>query len=160
MTDIYSFYEIAPYTGGLERLDVQDVSDTWSNLRDLAQHDLATLDERVIAAVPAARVRPGSNRGGGAHLFVYRVYEPAAESGVDPVVVGILIRPADAALADHFRVSGDIAGDSSGDIIFELPQREVIGLTAMTEAVRDISTLLATHADSVIASLVDASRKE
>ena len=152
MTNSISFYEIAPYTGGLERLDVHDISDDWSNVRDLVQHDLAALDETVLNAVPAANVRPGSNRGGGAHLFAYRVYEPAAGSGVDPVVAGILVSPAGAASTDQFKVSGDIAGESSGDIIFELPPRNVIGWTAMTEAVRDISTILARQADAVVAA--------
>jgi len=156
-----AFYAIAPHTGGLERLDIDDVSDAWSNLRNLVQHDLAALDGSVLAAVPAARVRPGSNRGGGAHLFVYRVYEPAAGSSVDPVVAGILVRPAaGAASADHFNVSGDIAGESIGDVLFELQSREVIGWTAMTEAARDISTVLVRQASAIAAALEDASRQE
>ncbi len=159
MTNKPVFYEIAPQTGGLERLDIHDISDDWSNLRDLVQHDLAALDKDVLAGLPAARVRSGSNRGGGAQLFVYRVYEPPAGSDVDPVVSGVLIRPAGSASVDHFKVSGDIAGEATGDILFECQPQEVIGWTAMTEAARDISSVLVRHANAVVAGLEDASRQ-
>jgi hypothetical protein len=80
--------------------------------------------------------------------------------GIDPIVAGILIRPVVASSADHFTVSGDIAGESSGDILFESQSREVIGWTAMTEAARDISNVLVGQANAVAAALEDASRQD
>jgi hypothetical protein len=93
-------------------------------------------------------------------LFVYRVYEPCAGSGIDPVVVGVLIRRIGAASAESFNVSGDIAGESSGDQLFECPPRDAIGWTAMTEAARDIANALALQSIAVAAALENVSRRE
>jgi hypothetical protein len=155
-----SFYQISPRTADLERLDIQGISDDWTSLRALLHHDLAALDHVVSTAVPRTRVRVESNQGGGAHLFVYRVYESGLLNGIDPVVVGILIRPVADAPSDHFAVSGDIAGESRGDILFEAKPREVIGWTSLTEAARDVATELVCQDVAVIAALQDASRQE
>ena len=103
-------------------------------------------------------MRVESNRGGGAHLFVYRVYDSGPQSGIDPVVVGILVRPVAGATADRYEVVGDIAGEERGDILFEVKAREVIGWTALTEVVRDVAAGLAGQAEPVIRAPRDASR--
>jgi hypothetical protein len=154
MTNTPRFYEIAPRTAGLERLDT---SDGWSELRDLVQHDLSALDHDISGT---AGVRAGSNQRGDADLFVYRVYEPAPGSGIDPVVVGIIVRPTSETSPDHFTVSGDIAGEMKGDILFDVRPRNVIGRMARNEAARDISSELCRQGAIVSAALQDAARKE
>src|SRR2546423_6097648 len=121
------FYQLAPQTSGLERLVVREDSNDWARLRDLLQHDLEVLDTPVFTALPTSRSRAGSNRGGNVHLFTYRVYEPATNSGIDPVVCGVLISPG--ADGESFRVTGDISGESRGDVLFEIPNRAVVGWT-------------------------------
>jgi hypothetical protein len=163
MTKTLDFYEIAPRTAGFDRLviyDLTDSDDVWPTLRDLVQQDLALLDNVVLAAVPGASVRPGSNGGGGARLFAYRRFEPVAGSGIDPVVVGVLVRPVTGLSADHVNVSGDIAGELSGDILFESPPQEAVGRNAMTEAARDIASKLARQADVIAMALQDTCRRE
>jgi hypothetical protein len=159
MSTALPFYNMAPRIAELDRLDMREASDDWAHLRESVQNDLAVLDTGVLAALPNTRVRPGSNRGGGAHLFTYRVYEPAPGSAIDPVVVGVLIRPVSENSPDRFMVSGDIAGESSGDILFESPPREVVGRLAMTGAACDVAEILARQVDKVIAALVNSDRE-
>jgi hypothetical protein len=155
-----SFYDIEPRAKDIDRLDVRDSAEQWVSLRDILQRDLAALDERMTVLVPGARARNGSNQGGGTHLFVYRVFEPEAGTGIDPVVAGISIRPGGTETDDHFSVSGDISGESSGDILFELGSRNVIGWRSMTEAARDISAVLARQPEIIAAAVRDVSRRE
>lgn len=130
----------------------------WSGVRDLVQSKLAALDGPVRAQLPSARARPASNRGGGAHLFTYRVYE--SDAGVDPVVVGVTIGPNPAESNGGFRVRGDIAGETLGDVLFELPPQDAAGWEATADATRVTSETLARQADHVVAALRDRSRKE
>src|SRR5687767_3505717 len=116
MTSTPAFYEVPPLTKGLDRLDVRDVRD-WSDVAAIIQHDLASLVQSVLTRVSGCSSRGGSNRGGGAHLFAYRRYAPATADGVDPVVAGIIVRPGGS--WDHFRVSGDLAGEAIGDVLYE-----------------------------------------
>ena len=160
MINAHVGYEVVPATTGLERLDIRDMSGDWSSVRDLVQHDLCALDQMVLTALPCTRVRAGSNRGGGAHLFVYRAYDPAPGSGIDPVVAGVLIRSSAAGPGDPFLVSGDIAGESRGDVLLEHPSREVIGWLPMNEAARDVAVTLAGRANIIAAALRDGSRQE
>lgn len=159
MTATPQFYEFDPRTDDLDRLDVRgDFDGDWDRVCGHVHGDLAALDHAVRSALPSARVRAESNRGGGAQLFAYHVYDPGPEAGIDPAVVGILVRAVPGAPADHYEVSGDIAGEERGDILYEADAREVMGWTALTEAVRDVAAQLAGQTEAVIKALRDASR--
>lgn len=119
---------------------------------------LAAIDDAVRLAVPAVRVRVESNRGGGAHLFAYRVYDAGPNAGIDPVVVGILVRHVAGESTDHYGIRGDIAGEERGDVLYETSVRESIGWTALTEGVRDTAARLVRQTDTVIKALQDESR--
>jgi hypothetical protein len=147
-----------PRTAGLERLDGREPAADWTQVRDLVQTDLAAIDAAVRAGLPMANVRFGSNRDGAGRLFVYRVYEPRASPQIDPVVVGIVVAPTGP--ADTFRVSGDIAGELLGDVLFEVPPREITGREALTEAARDAVGTLAQRSGIVLTALRDVSRHE
>ena len=110
---------------------------------------LQSLDAEVKRDVPNLRVKPGRNCVGRRNLFVYRVFQPASESKVDPVVVGVVCSPGE----NGFMVRGDIAGEIIGDILFEVPDKEVIGRLATLEAVRDTAERLAANAFTVALAL-------
>jgi hypothetical protein len=159
MTDTLRFYEVNPRTDHLDRLDVRGGFDAdWNLVRDHVHSDLAALDDPVRSAVPSVRVRTESNRGGGAHLFAYRVYYLTPNVGIDPIVVGVLVRPVAGASADHYEVSGDIAGEERGHILSDVGAREVIGWTALTEAVRGVATELAGQVQVVVDALRNTKR--
>lgn len=156
------YYEIPPRTIGIERLDILEEAAEWMRIRDLVQSDLRELDDSIRHALPDVRIRAGSNHGGRTLLFTYRVYEAGPETGIDPVVVGVRISRAGSGSAgdERFAVTGDIAGEALGDILFELAPREVQGFVAVIEQARDLSSTLARHADEVVAALRDGSRRE
>ena len=157
MIEAIEFIQIPPARAGLERLDFREAAGDWPRLRDLVQSDLGALDAGVFAALPTARVHTGWNRDGAGCFFAYRVYDPPPSSPIDALVVGVSVKPV---LADTFRVAGDIAGEALGDVLFEVPPREVMGWVAMTEAVRDTAEALAQQPHIVQAALQDASRFE
>jgi hypothetical protein len=158
---IVKFYDLPPQTEGLERLDIRDdeIAEDWFRVADLVQSDLMTLDPSIRESLPEMRVQYGTNRGGGAHLFVYRAYDAGPAVAIDPVVVGITISP-DVGGEDRYKISGDIAGEGLGDILFEAPMRNVIGWESMLSAARDTSDKLAIQVERIGRALRDPSRQE
>lgn len=134
-----------------------DPYQVWPDADRAVQVELAALDEAVRRAVPGVRVRPGSNVAKAWLLFSYRVYDPPTDSGVDPVVVGVSISRA--STSGTITVRGDIAGETLGDVLFDVPDRTSIDKTQAVEAARAMGAQLSQQADIVIAALGDESRQ-
>jgi hypothetical protein len=153
------FYDAPPRTYGLDRLDMRGDNETgndWSDLRDMVQGELARLDIPVRAGLRSVETQTGWNRGGGANLFAYRTYD-APNSGIDPVVVGVTILSDPA--GESYVIRGDIAGETIGDIVFEVPAKAVVGWDQVARAARDVSQDLAARPNHVLDALRDSSRK-
>lgn len=135
---------------GLERLDLLD----WDEIHDAVQAILQSLDAEVKRAAPEVCVKSDRNAVRERDLFSYRVYQPGPDSKVDPVVVGVVC-----ALGENgFVVRGDISGETIGDVLFEVPEKEVVGRLAFLEAARNASERLAGQASTVASALQQAQR--
>jgi hypothetical protein len=123
----------------------------------LLQTDLASMDDVIRAAVPTVRVLPGSNSARAWALFCYRVYAPAPDADIDPVVVGVNFSHPDPSGA--ISVSGDIAGETLGDVLSDVPPVRATNRHAAEEAAHDVIAKLRGRADEVIRALNDGSRR-
>jgi hypothetical protein len=56
-------------------------------------------------------------------------------------------------------VYGDISGETSGDVLFDLPVAEVVGKLAVLEKARDLSENLVKHAPEIAAALANPGRR-
>ena len=104
------------------------------------------------------RVRSGSNHGKSWRLFSYRAFESQPNSGIDPVVVGLTFAAANE--SNGFLISGDMSGESLGDVIFEIPRQEAYGSMAIIAAARDMCRKLIAGSQKVGAALRDSSRRK
>ena len=130
---------------------------TWDELEHWLQIDLSAMDALIRAAVPSAQTRPGSNSSRAWVLHCYRVYTPAPGTDIDPVVVGISISRPDGAGA--YTVRADIAGETLGDVLVELPPRRAASQLEAGRVARLLGEELLRHADAVIRALRDETRR-
>ena len=145
-------FEEAVTLDGLDRLDLIDID----ALGQAVQHyfdDLAVAVTRADARLP--RPIGQSNYGGCWLLFSYRTFHPPTGSDVDPVVAGVTVSRVG---SDLFRIAGDIAGEGSGDILFEVAARERMGSLAVEGACGDVAAELARQWDVVVRALHDGQR--
>jgi hypothetical protein len=138
-------------TDGLERVDLLD----WDELHDTAQSILQELDRLIVEICPETCVAPGRNAIRGGDLFSYRTYRLAG-SEIDPVVVGIVCASSQTGIV----VRGDITGETHGDVLFEVPEREAVGRLSILEAVRDITEALSKQFGAVAAAIQDVRRND
>ena len=140
-------YEPISRVEGLERLDLLDLDE----IDDLVQGILREINPQL----PGVQAHSGRNAGRSWLLFSYRTFEPPPASGIDPVVVGInLSRGSQGVL-----VSGDIAGELSGDIIFDVPAREFTGKVVIETAAEQVAESLRHQVDRIRAALIDSDRR-
>jgi hypothetical protein len=138
---------------GVERLDLQDLD--WEEVHDAIQLVLQGLDEPVSDACAGVVASMGSNAARGLHLFSYRVYHPPLGANVDPVVVGINFTPGSHGTIVH----GDVAGETLGDVLFDVSPREIIEKSDILKTARDVSEQLARQGKIVAAALEDPRRQ-
>ena len=150
-------YEPIYTLDGLERLAVID-QNAWDEVDRLIQSHLAALDDAVRNAVPGVRIRPGCNQSGAWSLYSYRVYASPQATNPDPVVVGVACATRDN--CELVSLHGDICGETLGDILFEIPGQEVMGMLATKEIAQDISKRLSEQSDIVTAALKNPGRQE
>lgn len=145
-------FDEAVMLDGLDRLDLIDLD---ALDRAVQQH----FDDLAAAVTEAdARLRRPlgqSNDGGCWLLFSYRTFRPLAGSDVDPVVAGVTVSRVG---SDLFRVAGDVAGESSGDVLFEVAARERMGSLAVLDACHDVAAELARQCGVIVRALHDRHR--
>ena len=134
-----------------ETLDLLD----WDEVHNSIQLILAALDSKVANSSPGVTIKPGRNSARAWDLFSYRVYQSAAAAEIDPVVVGIVCSRTDRGFVIH----GDIAGETRGDILFEVTDREAIGKPAVIDATHDTAELLAKQSEIVAAAVANGNRR-
>jgi hypothetical protein len=137
---------------GIERLEILD----WDEIHDAVQSVLQGLDEPVGRLVAGYRKVVGRNSGGAWALYSYRVYQPPEDSDVDPVVVGVSFSHGN---SGSIKISGDISGETLGDVLVDLPSREVMGKLAVVESARNVSDALASRAADIARALADVRRR-
>jgi hypothetical protein len=148
---------LAPLTSA-ERLDVGENKIDWDQIDQIVQAELAAIDRAIIPSTSTVRIRGGSTHGRTWHLFSYRAFEPLPETGIDPVIAGLTF--AAAKEGNAFLISGDISGESLGDILLEVPPQEVTGPTMLIATTRDMCRSLVAGSDKVAAALREPSRQQ
>jgi hypothetical protein len=121
---------------GLDRFDVEapmlrpatnddavpmDVKD-WDEIHRVVQGVFSDMTERVRRETPSIRSRGGRSSGRSFPLFTFRTFDLGEGQEIDPVIVGIIFEHAKSETRMVLR--GDIGGECSGRVDFELPERE------------------------------------
>jgi len=147
-----------PRLTSVEPLDGSENKIDWDQIDRIVQAELAAIDRAIIPSQSTIRIRGGSTHGRTWHLFSYRAFEPQSDTGIDPVIAGLTF--AAAKESNTFSISGDISGESLGDVLFEVPRHEVTGPTALIAAARDVCRKLVAGSDKIVAALKDTLRQQ
>lgn len=134
-------------TGGIDRSELLDLDGIHEAVQGILRH----LDSQL----PGVRAHSGRNTGGSWLLFTYRTFEPAAGSAIDPVVVGVTLSHGNQGVV----VRGDIAGELSGDVLFQVPAHELSAGEGVREAVEAMARRLSLEASGIRDALTDAHRR-
>ena len=130
-------------------------SDLWTEVHTEVQSQLAILEGEVRRRVPAARATSGRTKGSRFFLFSYRTFA-IPDSRLDPVVAGVLFRPADRGVA----VEADVSGEYTGDCISPAFSATVANSKEeLLTTARQLAQRLLESADVIAAALEDSSRK-
>lgn len=151
MSDTYLMLAPPGQLDALDRLDLVD----WDEVHEAAQATLELLDSAVARLVPDVRVMPGRNSARAWNLFTYRVYRPPVGSEIDPVVVGVNFARGDTGVI----VKADIAGETRGDVLLELPATEVVGKLTVMERSLKLCAQLAGEGAAVARAITDRNRE-
>jgi len=138
-------------------MTVATVSIDTDELARLVQTELSSMDGVIRAAVPSTQVSQSSNSARAWAMFCYRVYATAPGTDIDPVVVGVNVSHADATGA--ISVSGDIAGETLGDVLTDVPPIRAMSGLAVEEAAREVVAKLKAHTAEVIRAITDETRR-
>jgi hypothetical protein len=107
-------------TYDLGRLEVED----WDEIHKIIQGVFGDMADRVRRHYPSIRSRGGRSSGCSFPLFTYRTFDLGGDQEIDPVIVGITFERAPS--EGFFVVRGDIGGEESGRIDFEVPEKEAV----------------------------------
>jgi len=151
MTTALAILPAQARTEGFERIDILD----WDEIHEAVQSVLQEMDQSILKCQPGVGIKCGKNQAPKWFLFSHRVYQPAGNSEIDPVVVGVDFAPGSHGVIVH----GDAAGETLGDVLLDLSPREVIGKLAILEAARDLAEQLTHHAACVAEALKDSRRQ-
>jgi hypothetical protein len=136
-----------------KRADLSQID--WNQVNRIVQREFRTLAGEVRRRWPHIRARAGRTSGRVFFLFAYCTFDVPEDHGIDPVVVGINFGPTPHGGA--VVVQGDISGEESGKVYYELPPREVPNQrVAILVAAREIARDLSNQADSIGENLVQA----
>jgi hypothetical protein len=130
-------------------------SELWNGVHASIQASLSRIDSALLPEIPQLRATGGRSSGKAFTLFSYRTYAAAASNDHEQIVVGVTLRPE----GDGYLASGDISGESSGDLLHEVAPRSVprspaaIGLAA-----QQIAEALVAASDAVREALLNPSR--
>lgn len=124
----------------------------WEALHEYIQQLLAPMRAEVEQRWPQVRSRPGKTFTEKMLLFSYCAFENPSQPEVDPVVVGVDFAPGPA--EDVVRVRGDLCGEETGSVWFEVPEQQVSRTQeALRKAAESVTTQLAAEADRVAEGL-------
>jgi hypothetical protein len=121
---------------------------------DAVQSVLRELDARIREKCANVAITAGHNSAGAWELFSYRVYQSPASFEIDPVVVGVVCTARD----ESIEIRGDIAGETTGDILYDVPAKNV-GKRGVLDAAREVAALLLEQQDLVSGAIVDPKRR-
>jgi hypothetical protein len=120
----------------------------WEQVNWVIQRAFRDLAERICRDDSGIHSRAGRTTAKAFLLFAYRTFYPLENAAVDPVVVGVNFQPSRA--QDVLLVGGDIAGEETGRVFFELPIQEVVHQrSAVLRAAEQIAGALSGQEDVV-----------
>jgi hypothetical protein len=127
-------------------------SELWNAVHESIQTALQRMDALLRAEFPELRITGGKSTGKAFTLFSYRSY---AAGDLEPVVVGVMFRPA----GDGFLASGDISGESTGEVFYEVAPLSIApNPSDITQAAQRIAIDLAAAVGPVREALLHPSR--
>jgi hypothetical protein len=128
----------------------------WEGVNTVVQEELRLLAAEVRKANPQITCQLSHSSANAWNLFSYATFASGMDGGdIDPVVAGIMF----SAGQSGTRVSGDIAGEELGDVLFELPQVEVKDRLALAKAARDTARKFAGQWKLITEALINTARK-
>ncbi len=132
------------------RLRIREAPADLSRIADRVEVPLAQLSEAVRQQIPASFSRPGRTKVGTTSLFVYQTFYLPGVPETEPVVVGIAFEPRD----NETIIRGDVSGEDSGTVYFELTQRRVdSGHGAILTVALDFASKLAEESAMIVDAL-------
>jgi hypothetical protein len=124
----------------------------WDLVYEAIQAIFEPMAEAIHRRRPDTRSRANRAAAHAFFLFAYRVFDVPMDHAIDPVVVGVEFAPAPT--NGGVLVRGDISGEESGRIYFELDESEVPSARAVVlEAARQTATQLSNQVEVVIEAL-------
>lgn len=95
----------------------------WYQVHQLVQRIFSEMAARIKDEWPMIRSRPGKSSARSFFLYTFMIFDLGDEEELDPVIVGLTFEPAPS--GDHILVTGDICGEETGRIDFELDRSSV-----------------------------------
>jgi hypothetical protein len=127
----------------------------WDAVHEAIQAVLTRLDAVLRAEFAELQVRSGRSSGKAFSLFSYHSYAIDSSDDAERVVVGVTLR----AKGDGFVVSGDVSGESSGDVWHEVAPLSVPpDSSEIMRAAQQVAEVLQSATDAIREGLQNPSR--
>jgi hypothetical protein len=126
----------------------------WQEVHRLVQWIFNRMATRIGARWPMIRSRGGKTSARSYFLYTYMTFGLCDEESLEFVIVGLLFEPTPP--GDGVRVSGDIGGEESGRIDFELEGKSVmLSRTEVIPLALEMATRLAEQTDLIAKAVLE-----